>query len=65
MLVLTRAVGEKLMIGENIEVVVLGVSGGQVRIGIAAPREIKVLRDNAIRREPIGRKVELKLPAPV
>lgn len=65
MLVLTRNTGDKLMIGENIEVVVLGVSGGQVRIGISAPREIKVLRDNAIRREPIARRAELKLPAPV
>lgn len=65
MLVVTRITGETLMIGENIEVVVLGVSGGQVRLGINAPREIKVLRDNAIRREPIGRRLEAKLPTPV
>lgn len=55
MLVLTRNTGEKLMIGENIEVVVLGVNGGQVRIGIQAPASIHVLRDNAIRRHPVSR----------
>lgn len=55
MLVLTRNTGEKLMIGEDIEVVVLGVNGGQVRIGIQAPASIQVLRDNAIRRHPVSR----------
>ena len=55
MLVLTRNTGEKLMIGENIEVVVLGVNGGQVRIGIQAPASVQVLRDNAIRRHPVSR----------
>ena len=44
MLVLTRRVGEKLMIGDDIEVVVLGVDGNQVRIGIAAPKEVPVHR---------------------
>ena len=44
MLVLTRRVGEKLMIGDDVEVVVLGVDGNQVRIGIAAPKEGPVHR---------------------
>ena len=44
MLVLTRRTGEKLVIGENVIVTVLGVKGNQVRIGIDAPRDITVNR---------------------
>lgn len=44
MLILTRRVGETLMIGEEVTVTVLGVSGKQVRIGINAPKEIPVHR---------------------
>lgn len=44
MLVLTRRQGETLMIGDNIEVTVLGLVGRQVRIGINAPKEISVHR---------------------
>lgn len=45
MLVLTRRVGETLLIGDDIEVVVLGVSGHQVRIGIEAPNSVSILRE--------------------
>ena len=45
MLVITRRVGEKLIIGENVAVVVLGVKGNQVRIGVEAPRDVTVNRD--------------------
>lgn len=44
MLVITRRVGETLMIGDDIEVTVLGVKGNQVRIGINAPKEVPVHR---------------------
>jgi carbon storage regulator len=45
MLVLTRRVGEVIHIGDDIQVSVLGVQGKQVRLGIEAPKEVKVLRD--------------------
>ena len=44
MLVLTRYDGQSIIINGNIEVVVLGIKGGQVRLGIAAPKEISVHR---------------------
>lgn len=44
MLALTRKKGETIVIGEDIEVVVLGVSGEQVKLGVVAPREIPVHR---------------------
>ena len=44
MLILTRRVGETLMIGDNISVTVLGVKANQVRIGVSAPKEIDVHR---------------------
>lgn len=44
MLVLTRKTEESILIGDNIEIRVLGVSGDKVRIGIEAPREIEVFR---------------------
>jgi len=48
MLVLTRKRGEAIAIGENIEVKVLAVRGGQVRLGISAPREIPVHRSERL-----------------
>lgn len=45
MLVLTRRKGEALKIGENIQIRILEVNGHQVRVGIEAPREIVILRE--------------------
>tara|TARA_Y100000739_G_scaffold196388_1_gene178475 strand:- start:115 stop:321 length:207 start_codon:yes stop_codon:yes gene_type:complete len=50
MLILTRRVGETLKIGEDIEVTVLGLRGGQVRIGINAPRDVAVHREEILDR---------------
>ena len=44
MLILTRRVGETLMVGDDVTVTVLGVKGNQVRIGVNAPKEISVHR---------------------
>jgi len=45
MLILTRRIRESLKIGTDITVVVMGVKGTQVRIGVAAPKDVTVLRE--------------------
>ncbi|MEJ2094590.1 MAG: carbon storage regulator CsrA [Gammaproteobacteria bacterium] len=45
MLILTRRVGESLMIGDEINVTVLGIRGNQVRIGVNAPKDVSVHRE--------------------
>jgi len=50
MLILTRRVGEKLVIGENVVITVLGVKGNQIRIGIDAPPEVDVHREEIFKR---------------
>lgn len=57
MLILTRRVGETVMIGEDVAITVLGVKGNQVRVGIKAPKETPVHREEIyerIRREHDG-----------
>lgn len=49
MLTLTRKVGEKILIGENIEIVVKEIRGNQVRLGVEAPREIGIMRPEVAR----------------
>ncbi|MBF0620292.1 MAG: carbon storage regulator CsrA [Magnetococcales bacterium] len=63
MLILTRRVGESLNIGDDIKITLLGIKGNQVRIGIDAPREVEVHREeiyDKIKRE--TRKANRKMP---
>ena len=55
MLILTRRVGETLMIGDSVTVTILGVKGNQVRVGITAPKDVAVHREEIFQR--IGKDV--------
>ena len=50
MLILTRRVGESLVIGDDVNVTVLGVRGNQVRLGVDAPKEVAVHREEIYQR---------------
>ena len=50
MLILTRRVGETVMIGNDVTVTVLGVKGNQVRVGVNAPRDVAVHREEIFER---------------
>ena len=45
MLILSRKVGERILIGDDIEVLISSISGSQVKVGIEAPKSIVILRD--------------------
>ncbi len=50
MLILTRRIGETLLIGDDVTVTVLGIKGNQVRIGIKAPDQVNVVREELLDR---------------
>lgn len=50
MLILTRKVNESLMVGDDVTVTVLGIKGGQIRIGISAPLDVAVHRQEVFER---------------
>lgn len=51
MLVLSRRIGEKIIIGEDIEIMVVDIRDDKVRIGISAPRDIPVMREELLDRK--------------
>lgn len=63
MLVLTRALGEEIIIGDDIRIKVLALSGGQVRIGIAAPRAVEVHRAEIYKRLVLERERQQQVAA--
>ena len=63
MLILTRRVGETVMIGNDVTVTVLGVKGNQVRIGVNAPRDVAVHREEIYER--IKREEQGEVPSRV
>lgn len=50
MLILTRRIGESLMVGDDVKITVLGVQGNQIRIGLTAPKEVAVHREEIYKR---------------
>lgn len=58
MLILTRRVGETLVIGDDIEVTILGINRNQVKVGINAPRDVEV------HREEVKQRIDAGMPHP-
>ena len=56
MLILTRRIGENLMIGDDVTFTVLGIKGNQVRIGVTAPKDVAVHREEIYRRIEEGKR---------
>lgn len=54
MLILTRNISEQIVIGDDIKIAILGISGKQVRLGIEAPRHVNIVRTELLEREKNG-----------
>lgn len=65
MLVLMRRKGETIRIGENVTFTVIGIGGGQVRVGVNAPRHVIIDREEVYHRRKSGRWTERKPGPPV
>jgi carbon storage regulator len=65
MLILTRRAGETLRIGDNVEVTVMAVNGAQVRIGIKAPRDVVVDREEIAERKRRDRETPNRVPSAI
>jgi carbon storage regulator len=64
MLILTRRIGETLMIGNDVTVTVLAVKGNQVRIGVNAPKDVAVHREEVFRRIKLEEEARINARAP-
>ena len=63
MLILTRRVDESLVIGDNVTVTILGVKGNQVRIGVDAPRDVVVHREELAQKQGRGEESQSQDPS--
>ena len=63
MLILTRRVDESLVIGDNVTVTILGVKGNQVRIGVDAPRDVAVHREELAQKQGLGEESQSECPS--
>ena len=63
MLILTRRIGETVMIGKDVSITVLRVKGNQVRLGVNAPKEVSVQREEIFQRMGDGEQVETESAA--
>ncbi len=64
MLVLTRKVGQKIHVGDDVILTIVRIQNDKVRIGIEAPRDVSVHREEVIRREPQAAPAVVPRPAP-
>lgn len=56
MLVLQRKINEKVQIGKNIEITVVEIKRDQIKLGISAPKDVEIVRDDAVKKERVNKK---------